>query len=329
MPIRFHCESCDARMRTPDGTQGRKAKCPRCGRLQGVPEVSAEPVDRQSRASSEQVPAEETAIPAASDDTAFGAVPPDESTTPHDAEAATGRRGDAARSGPRGEKRPDATPAGGEAEPGSLFAGDGSRSRHDAGSKRVDPSAERGGNPAALAAAAVGEPPSASPPPASSPPPPRRENASTQNDEAPPPSPSRPRPNPPQPPQPIPLGGGAAVHPAPSAPPPDASPPGPSPVDAGSVRLAPRDPAALSPVSPSASSARTPADRRAASGLLGIVVWVMRGLAALMLPVTLLLVMEMSESGAVAVFAFLATGLTLAGVAWAVGQVAHELALRD
>jgi len=36
MPIRFHCENCRARIRVPDGSEGRRVKCPRCGCLQRV-----------------------------------------------------------------------------------------------------------------------------------------------------------------------------------------------------------------------------------------------------------------------------------------------------
>lgn len=38
MPIRFECSSCQARIKMPDRTQGRKAKCPRCGFIQRVPD---------------------------------------------------------------------------------------------------------------------------------------------------------------------------------------------------------------------------------------------------------------------------------------------------
>lgn len=37
MPIRFECESCSARIKVPDSTEGRKVKCPRCGSTQRVP----------------------------------------------------------------------------------------------------------------------------------------------------------------------------------------------------------------------------------------------------------------------------------------------------
>lgn len=42
MPLRFNCQNCDARIRVPDGSEGRKVRCPRCGALQHVqakPEV--------------------------------------------------------------------------------------------------------------------------------------------------------------------------------------------------------------------------------------------------------------------------------------------------
>ncbi|MCC6681555.1 MAG: hypothetical protein IT445_11695 [Phycisphaeraceae bacterium] len=40
MPIRFHCESCEARVKVPAGSEGRRVKCPRCGHLQRVPRHS-------------------------------------------------------------------------------------------------------------------------------------------------------------------------------------------------------------------------------------------------------------------------------------------------
>lgn len=36
MPLRFNCQNCDARIRVPDGSEGRKVRCPRCGALQHV-----------------------------------------------------------------------------------------------------------------------------------------------------------------------------------------------------------------------------------------------------------------------------------------------------
>jgi len=33
MPIQIQCPNCKARMKAPDGSEGRKAKCPRCGTL--------------------------------------------------------------------------------------------------------------------------------------------------------------------------------------------------------------------------------------------------------------------------------------------------------
>lgn len=43
MPIRFQCETCDARMKVPEGSTGLRVKCPRCGQMQCVPSES-EPV---------------------------------------------------------------------------------------------------------------------------------------------------------------------------------------------------------------------------------------------------------------------------------------------
>ncbi|MCC7204152.1 MAG: hypothetical protein IT441_03670 [Phycisphaeraceae bacterium] len=46
MPIRFRCQSCQAKIRVPEGSEGRKVKCPRCGLIQNVPQRAhaAEPV---------------------------------------------------------------------------------------------------------------------------------------------------------------------------------------------------------------------------------------------------------------------------------------------
>ena len=42
MPIRFLCYNCAAKIKVPDGTQGRKVKCPSCGSLQRVPAQTSE-----------------------------------------------------------------------------------------------------------------------------------------------------------------------------------------------------------------------------------------------------------------------------------------------
>lgn len=44
MPIRFQCVHCSARMRVPDGSEGRRIRCPRCGHTQHVPEESLPPL---------------------------------------------------------------------------------------------------------------------------------------------------------------------------------------------------------------------------------------------------------------------------------------------
>lgn len=43
MPIEFRCSKCDRLLRTPDGTSGKDAKCPQCGTIVRIPEVSAPP----------------------------------------------------------------------------------------------------------------------------------------------------------------------------------------------------------------------------------------------------------------------------------------------
>ena len=42
MPIRFHCDDCRAKIKVPEGAEGRKVKCPRCGAVHRVPEQVAE-----------------------------------------------------------------------------------------------------------------------------------------------------------------------------------------------------------------------------------------------------------------------------------------------
>jgi len=37
MPIRFHCNCCNARIKVPDGSEGRKVRCPACAYAQKVP----------------------------------------------------------------------------------------------------------------------------------------------------------------------------------------------------------------------------------------------------------------------------------------------------
>ncbi len=43
MPVRFQCHHCHARIRVPDGSEGRRVKCPRCGLIQHVPSPSSSP----------------------------------------------------------------------------------------------------------------------------------------------------------------------------------------------------------------------------------------------------------------------------------------------
>ena len=41
MPIEFQCPACQTSIRTPDGTQGKPARCPRCGAVVSVPGATA------------------------------------------------------------------------------------------------------------------------------------------------------------------------------------------------------------------------------------------------------------------------------------------------
>lgn len=67
MAIRFLCFSCEARIKVPDGTQGRKVKCPACGSLQRVPESSDTPPERISQPASPETPAPAAAPPPATE----------------------------------------------------------------------------------------------------------------------------------------------------------------------------------------------------------------------------------------------------------------------
>ncbi len=41
--IEFRCQQCEAVLRTPDGTEGKQAKCPQCGALMTIPAPAARP----------------------------------------------------------------------------------------------------------------------------------------------------------------------------------------------------------------------------------------------------------------------------------------------
>jgi phage FluMu protein Com len=58
MTIEFRCQSCDKLLRTPDGTQGKQAKCPQCGSLMQIPAEStyAPPRDPQFAATASYAP---------------------------------------------------------------------------------------------------------------------------------------------------------------------------------------------------------------------------------------------------------------------------------
>lgn len=45
MPVRFRCENCESRIKVPDGSQGRRVRCPRCGHLQRVPSEAGAELD--------------------------------------------------------------------------------------------------------------------------------------------------------------------------------------------------------------------------------------------------------------------------------------------
>ncbi len=49
MPFRFHCESCDVRIKVPDGSEGKKVRCPGCGQVQRVRGEQKEQKERGER----------------------------------------------------------------------------------------------------------------------------------------------------------------------------------------------------------------------------------------------------------------------------------------
>jgi len=58
MPIRFNCKFCDAKIKVPVGSEGRKMKCPRCGQHQRVPAGGPdEPVAQHEEVAVEQAAA--------------------------------------------------------------------------------------------------------------------------------------------------------------------------------------------------------------------------------------------------------------------------------
>ncbi|MCC7409913.1 MAG: hypothetical protein IT442_17735 [Phycisphaeraceae bacterium] len=76
MPIRFRCESCQAKIRVPEGSEGRKVKCPRCGLIQNVPQrahVSGHAEEEVKLA----VGAESASLPSIGSDTVEQAPPTD------------------------------------------------------------------------------------------------------------------------------------------------------------------------------------------------------------------------------------------------------------
>jgi hypothetical protein len=75
MPIRFLCFNCAAKIKVPDGTHGRKVKCPSCNSMQRVPEESivqpapapAEPAVETSSHIQDETPAVDPPAPVAQD----------------------------------------------------------------------------------------------------------------------------------------------------------------------------------------------------------------------------------------------------------------------
>ncbi len=80
MPLRFLCQACESRMKVPDGSHGRKVKCPKCGMMQLVPSQAeidkqnltdaGETKPKQEPAGEEMLVAEQSASEEKSDQTA-------------------------------------------------------------------------------------------------------------------------------------------------------------------------------------------------------------------------------------------------------------------
>src|SRR5207247_5300935 len=89
MPIQFQCAACQTAIRTPDGTEGKPARCPQCGAVVVVPTaeaaVLAEPVLKPS------VAAAPSANPYASPVNIFAADPFQPLSTPLAGERARSR----------------------------------------------------------------------------------------------------------------------------------------------------------------------------------------------------------------------------------------------
>ncbi len=58
MVIRLHCEDCNAKIKVPDGAEGKNIKCPRCGAIHRVPSLQTVPAD--DKPSTTTAPASDT-----------------------------------------------------------------------------------------------------------------------------------------------------------------------------------------------------------------------------------------------------------------------------
>src|SRR3954453_20099424 len=73
MPIEFQCAACQTAIRTPDGTQGKPARCPQCGAVVTVPQT--EDVVRAEAAAYQPTAAPRSANPYAPPANIFAADP--------------------------------------------------------------------------------------------------------------------------------------------------------------------------------------------------------------------------------------------------------------
>ena len=83
MPIEFRCAKCSKLLRTPDGSAGKKGKCPHCGAMMDIPAASP--------SASALFDSPVASSPANPSDDLFGGVAPQAPTKPAQAAASIGQ----------------------------------------------------------------------------------------------------------------------------------------------------------------------------------------------------------------------------------------------
>ena len=305
MPIRFACAQCDARVKTPDGSEGKKMKCPRCGHLQRVPEKGAAAIieDPPSETVEEATPAPPAATPQAEPAAAQPSPPPPEaSSPPEDVE-------------PAGEVETNA--ASDDALAGLAAAGSGGVEANDDNDSHGDDSAPE--TESSAETMPPGQPAAATPKPRPRP--------------TPQPVPNGNETPPPQAPRSIPL---SAHRPRPMPQPrPAGTADDASPGSALSAQVVSPDPAAASEARARSLDvntgdlprARTRREIARIRAQLQVLVWLCRGIAVVIAAgaVELMLHAGRHNASVLTQVIFLAAGLAVAGLAVAVGQIAAKV----